>query len=233
LEEGAPDRTDAGPAVLHVEPGDAPRTPRDPRGTVPWFPTYFLLEVAAGLIVLAALAVLSLVLDAPLLEIANPDVTPDPSKAPWYFLGLQELLHYYPPLVPSALVPAGVVAFLVCLPYLVRGERRPLWPADGSGGVRRLAWVLGVLVALLALAMIPAQHPPWLVLAPIAVLGGLAAAPAGVRRRGPVLTWLAARSVVDWVFALVVLEAVLLTLVGSLFRGPGWSWVWPWIEGVY
>lgn len=226
-------RGEARAAVLHREEGAPPRVVRDPRPLVPWFPTFFLLELVAALLVVSALALLSLVLDAPLLEIANPDVTPDPSKAPWYFLGLQELLHYYPPVVPSALVPAAVVGFLVALPYWLRGERRPLWPEDGADAPRRLGWVLAVLGLAMVLILVPAQHPPWPLVLPAAVLGGLMVAPAGVRRRGPLLRWLAARSLVDWLAAWIAVEAVLLTGIGSLFRGPGWAWVWPWIGGVY
>lgn len=217
----------------HREEGAPARQVRDPRGTVPWFPAFFLLELAAGLIVVAALSLLSLVLDAPLLEIANPDVTPNPSKAPWYFLGLQELLHYYPPVVPSAVVPVALGVFVVALPYWVRGERRPLWPETGGDVSRRLLWVLGSLLVALALILLPAQHLPWALLLPTAALGGLAVAPAGVRQRGPLLRWLAQRTVVDWLAVWIAVEAVLLTAIGSLFRGPGWSWVWPWLDGIY
>ena len=51
--------------------------------------------------------------DAPLEELANPLQTPNPAKAPWYFLGLQELLHYFPPVVAGVLIPALVVLALI------------------------------------------------------------------------------------------------------------------------
>jgi menaquinol-cytochrome c reductase cytochrome b/c subunit len=49
--------------------------------------------------------VISLIWDAPLEQLADPMHTPNPAKAPWYFLGLQELLHYFPPVVAGVLIP--------------------------------------------------------------------------------------------------------------------------------
>ena len=76
--------------------------------------------------VVVALGVCALVLGlgvafaAPLRGLANPNVTPEPSKAPWYFSGLQELLSHFDPLVAGILVPTGAVLVLVLLPYLDR-----------------------------------------------------------------------------------------------------------------
>ena len=102
--------------VVHEVDGRPAWTPRDDAPRESWFPAYFLLETGAALLVLAGLALLSLTVDAPLLDLADPEVTPDPSKAPWYFVGLQELLHYYPPVVAGAIVPATTVAFAMMLP---------------------------------------------------------------------------------------------------------------------
>jgi quinol-cytochrome oxidoreductase complex cytochrome b subunit len=210
----------------------AARPRRDPRPMVPWFPRFFVLEAAAGLLVLAAFAALAMVLDAPLLSIADPSVTPDPSKAPWYFVGLQELLHYYPPVVSGVAVPAAVVLALVVMPYL-RPElaHRPVWSEPASG--RQVAGLAAGIAALLVGMAITANHVPWVLLLPGAIVG-VASIVAGISRRpGPALGWLARRSAVDWIAVWVAVEAVLLTVVGALFRGPGWSWVWPWLEGVY
>ena len=71
---------------------------------------------------------LALFWDAPLEQLANPLLTPNPAKAPWYFLGLQELLHYFPPLVAGVLLPTLVVLALVVIPYFdVNIEGEPLW----------------------------------------------------------------------------------------------------------
>jgi hypothetical protein len=59
----------------------------------------------------------SLFFNAPLEGIADPTHTPNPAKAPWYFLGLQELLHYFPPVVAGVLVPTLLIIALVVIPY--------------------------------------------------------------------------------------------------------------------
>ena len=64
-----------------------------------------------------ALVVVSLLFNAPLEGIADPSHTPNPAKAPWYFLGLQEMLHYFPPVVAGVLVPTLVVIALIVIPY--------------------------------------------------------------------------------------------------------------------
>ncbi len=60
---------------------------------------------------------MSLFWDAPLEGLADPMQTPNPAKAPWYFLGLQELLHYFPPVVGGVLIPTLVVIALIVIPY--------------------------------------------------------------------------------------------------------------------
>ena len=81
------------------------------------FPHLILREVILFQVVVIALVTVSLLVDAPLEGIANPVETPNPAKAPWYFLGLQELLHYFPPVVAGVLLPALVVMALVVIPY--------------------------------------------------------------------------------------------------------------------
>ncbi|MBI2944288.1 MAG: cytochrome C [Candidatus Wallbacteria bacterium] len=60
----------------------------------------------------------SIALDAPLEELANPNVTPNPSKAPWYFLGLQELLVYFDPWIAGVMLPNVIVVGLMAIPYI-------------------------------------------------------------------------------------------------------------------
>ena len=101
---------------------------------------------------------------APLRGLANPNVTPEPSKAPWYFSGLQELLSHFDPLVAGILVPSGAVLVLLLLPYL---DRNPATEARN-------------------------------------------------------------RKVAVLVFSGLLFAAIALTVIGTLFRGPGWSFVAPW-----
>src|SRR5215470_7693393 len=81
------------------------------------WPHLMVREFFASTIIMVMVTLLSLQIDAPLREPANPNVTPNPAKAPWYFLGLQELLHYFPPTTAGVLIPGFVLAGLAVLPY--------------------------------------------------------------------------------------------------------------------
>ena len=88
------------------------------------WPHLLVREFFAATIVMVMVTLLSLQIDAPLREPANPNVTPNPAKAPWYFLGLQELLHYFPPSSAGVLVPGLVLTALAILPYVDRNPSR-------------------------------------------------------------------------------------------------------------
>jgi menaquinol-cytochrome c reductase cytochrome b/c subunit len=88
------------------------------------WPHLLVREFFASTIVMVMVTILSIVIDAPLREPANPNVTPNPAKAPWYFLGLQELLHYFSPNVAGVLVPGFTLAALIVLPYVDRNPSR-------------------------------------------------------------------------------------------------------------
>lgn len=75
-------------------------------------------EFIAGLIALIGLTVWSIVLDAPLESPANPTKTPNPSKAPWYFLGLQEMLVYFDPWMAGVVLPSLIIVGLMMIPYV-------------------------------------------------------------------------------------------------------------------
>lgn len=139
----------------------------DPDDEVMAWPHLLYRELLLLLAVLVALHAIALMLDAPLEEIANPTRTPNPAKAPWYFLGLQELVHYSA-FIGGVMVPALLVLTLMLAPYLD--------PAPRGVGI-----------------------------------------------------WFASeRRLANGIFAALAVIAILLTLVGSLFRGPNWAFVWPW-----
>ncbi|MDH3256614.1 MAG: cytochrome C, partial [Nitrospinota bacterium] len=76
------------------------------------------LEFLCALIVIVGLTVWSIVIDAPLEEAANPTKTPNPSKAPWYFLGLQDILVYFDPWFAGVIAPVLIIVGLMLIPYL-------------------------------------------------------------------------------------------------------------------
>ncbi len=88
------------------------------------WPHLLVREFFASAIVMVMLTLLSLQIDAPLREPADPNLTPNPAKAPWYFLGLQELLHYFAPTTAGVLVPGLVLVALAVLPYVDRNPSR-------------------------------------------------------------------------------------------------------------
>jgi quinol-cytochrome oxidoreductase complex cytochrome b subunit len=84
------------------------------------WPHLMVEEFLALLVVTALLTVFSTLVNAPLRELANPNLTPNPSKAPWYFLGLQELLRYWHPMVAGVTIPGFILVGLAAVPYLDR-----------------------------------------------------------------------------------------------------------------
>jgi quinol-cytochrome oxidoreductase complex cytochrome b subunit len=131
------------------------------------WPHLVFRELLVLLLVLVVVHAAALVFDAPLEQIADATRTPNPAKAPWYFLGLQELVHYGA-IFGGVVVPTGLVLALLVVPYLDR-------------------------------------HP-----------------------RGVGVWFSPERRVANAVFAVVALASVVVTVVGTFFRGPNWAWVWPW-----
>jgi cytochrome b-561 len=80
-------------------------------------------ELSKCLLILAIVMGMSLLFNAPLEELANPTVTPNPAKAPWFFLELQEMLSWGPPFLWAIVVPNIVILFFVLFPYLERGSQ--------------------------------------------------------------------------------------------------------------
>jgi menaquinol-cytochrome c reductase cytochrome b/c subunit len=99
---------------------------REEEETVVTFPYLVWREFLAALALLCLLLLISIQIQAPLLQIANTAVTPNPAKAPWYFLGLQELLERFPPVMAGVAFPTMVLVGMVVTPYLDRNpSRRP------------------------------------------------------------------------------------------------------------
>lgn len=188
------------------------------------YPHLLLREAIVFQVLMVAMVLVALFWDAPLEQLANPLLTPNPAKAPWYFLGLQELLHYFPPLVAGIIIPTLVVIALVVIPYFhinVQGE--PIWATNRTKHLRVF------LAALIPLIIFFAAFRAWTVLIPTALVGGLVVFSYFVPPGGPRWSeYLRMRAISWWVMTWFIVVAVVLTVVGTFFRGPGWSWVWPW-----
>jgi hypothetical protein len=96
---------------------DVKATPQD---KVHVWPHLLVVEFVAALACTAFLLIFSTFVNAPLLELANFNQTPNPSKAPWYFLGLQELLRWFHPMVAGVMLPGMALVGLILAPFTDR-----------------------------------------------------------------------------------------------------------------
>jgi len=189
------------------------------------YPEVFFRATVAIETLAIALVITALLWDAPLEGLADPMHTPNPAKAPWYFLGLQEMLHYFPPVVAGVLVPGLVVMALIIIPYFnINIEAEGMWMKDKA---RRLR-IFGIVVVLFCIFL--AVFKVWVALVPTLIMAALMYMAAqtdpqtatGYRRS------LVSKPLSFWIMTWFLFELVVLTVIGTFFRGPGWSWVLPW-----
>jgi hypothetical protein len=174
------------------------------------------------------LVLVSLLWNAPLEELANPSQTPNPAKAPWYFLGLQELLHYFPPVVGGVLIPSLLLASLIVIPYFnVNVEATSLWQKNRQPRLRILAIVTAALSIFFIVFEVWASLIPTLVIAAMMFLAGNS-----LESQGRFRHWLAAKSLSFWIMTWFLVQAIVLTSIGTFFRGAGWAWVSPFSGGI-
>jgi quinol-cytochrome oxidoreductase complex cytochrome b subunit len=106
--------------------GRTPVVGRAPEGSVPSWPNLMWAEMAAFVFTVAATLALGYFFDVPLKEMANPAIPENPAKAPWYFLGLQELVSY-PAFMGGVGIPAVVLIGLGLIPYIDRDPSDAAW----------------------------------------------------------------------------------------------------------
>lgn len=188
------------------------------------FPEGLFRAAVAMEILGLVLTALALFWNAPLEGLADPLQTPNPAKAPWYFLGLQELLHYFPPVVAGVLIPTLVVMALIVIPYFrINVEAEGLWTRNKTARLRILASVVTAFAVFLIAFDVIAVLIPTLLMA--ALMFYSASTPASPRRFHRAL---AAKPLSFWIMTWFLLQAAVLTIIGTFFRGPGWSFVMPW-----
>ncbi len=109
--------------IMEMVDGTSPMVEKAPEDTVETFPHYIILLTICSLAITFVLFIISLFFDAPLEDLADPLVTPNPGKAPWYFTGIQELIHYTnKPMIPAIIIPLLIVLWLLLIPYI---DRKP------------------------------------------------------------------------------------------------------------
>ncbi|MBN1665882.1 MAG: hypothetical protein JW862_02300 [Anaerolineales bacterium] len=210
---------------------------RGPDGSIFAFPVVAILELALALGVTLALLLMSIAVNAPLEEIANPNTTTDPAKAPWYFMGLQEMLEHGHPTLMAVWLPALIVLFVMAIPYLDNSRQGSgVWFTSPRGKRITLLTSVYTLLVMPVYILVDAYFPlreiwrgqlPDLVLSgvfPALILGLIVFLPLGVLLRSRPT----AREVLLVLFTVLFVSAIVFTVIGFLFRGPGFELYWPW-----
>src|ERR1700736_5338392 len=162
------DKLSADPALAKTEYRKTePWNPKWEKEVHTW-PYLLRIELVAAVLVTVLLMVWSITLNAPLEEPSNPNVTMNPAKAPWYFLGLQEMLVYFDPWIAGVIMPTFIIVGLMVVPYI---DANPLGNGYYTYKQRRFA------------------------------------------------IW-------TFLFGFIGLW-VLMIVIGTFIRGPGWMWFWP------
>ena len=216
-----------GGVILPADVGDR----ASPRGAlVPTSPDLTQREGAAALVVMATVMLAAALWNAPLLAQANPGMSPNPAKAPWYFMGLQELLVHLHPVLGAVVLPSIGIALLLALPAM-GGPERPSGRWFGSARGARHALVAALVAALATATAVVANEPfrtgkPWLGTIPPGLRSGaLPLALAALVLLG--VAWLSRRrgasrqEAVQAAFTFALASFAVLTVVGVVFRGPG------------
>jgi menaquinol-cytochrome c reductase cytochrome b/c subunit len=242
-------------AVAKREP--APGAAEQSERLVYVWPHLVTIEFLAAVLILLSMVVVSIILQAPLEAHANPDRTPNPSKAPWYFLNLQELLLHMHPSLAGVLIPAGVVfGAIPLIPYFDRNTADVgRWfgtPKAKAICIFTSVYSTIVLIALvifdervgvkpLMQSLAVALHAP--ILADVNPFGiGALSLPnvivPMILMNVPIVILLILIRVIyrpqgvrDYMIALFtgfVVAYVVLTIVGSFFRGQQMILMWPW-----
>lgn len=229
--------TDAPQKTYHLAAivrGRSPAVGRGPEHTVPSMPHLFYAELAVFMLTVFVCTALAIVSDAPLKEVANPLVPENPAKAPWYFLGLQELVAFSA-FMGGIGIPAVVLIGLGLIPFLDREEAGTGewfggpggWPLVRRAAVLGLAAAVGVEAFIIRFGWLREWFPgiPQLVITavnPGTVLTAIYAAYS---------LWLVRRFNSTRAGALGLFTCFLggflvLTVVGTYFRGPNWHFFW-------
>lgn len=210
------------------------------------WPSLVVVEAVSAVVFLGILTILSVLVNAPLLERANPNQTPSPSKAPWYFLNLQELLLHMDAGLAGVIVPTLALGGIAAIPYF---DRSPLGVGilGTSTKGRKIIAFTAVFTTIVLIGMILLDEvagtstqwgigsyleqeqgaPTWftdivlsglIILGTIGVLVGLVQRIFRPTRRELIIALFTGFFVTYWVLA----------IVGTSFRGEGQMLTWPW-----
>ena len=206
-------------------------------GRVPTMPNLLLREGVVALVLVAFVFTISAVFDASLESPANPGLSPNPTKAPWYFAGLQEMLLHFHPAFAVFVMPTLLFCAFLSLPYLnYETTAGGVWFASSKG--RRTAAVAAAAAALLTPAVILLDEyvidfPVLLTGLPLAISNGLV--PTVIFLTVVIGFYLlmargfsaSRREAIQSVFVFLLVSFVFLTMACVWFRGQGMKLIWP------
>ena len=208
------------------------------------WPSLVVVEAVSATVFLLILTLLSIFISAPLTEMANPNVTPNPAKAPWYFLNLQELLLHMDAGLAGVIIPTIALAGIAAIPYIDRSPMGVGILGTSSKG-RKIAGFSAVFTAVVVIAMVYIDElsdrtqfgigryltergasefitkqvvPSIVIIVFIAILGFLVKVIYRPTTREMIIALFTGFYVSYWV----------LTIIGTSFRGPSQTLVWPW-----
>ena len=236
-EEGlSPKGTSKTYGLMELVKGATIPVEQEPENEIMSWPHLIFREFLVAIVVLVVLIAISLFFNAPLEELANPSEPPNPAKAPWYFLGLQELVSYSA-FIGGVITPFLVVfALLMAIPYIdYRAEDVGIWFSSKKGRLIALITATLTLISIPVLIFLNMKYgirvfypdaPSILVdlINPGTILIGVTAVISiiiGVRTK----SW---RLAAMMIFTSFVTGFIVLTVIGTLFRGPNWEFVFPW-----
>jgi quinol-cytochrome oxidoreductase complex cytochrome b subunit len=224
----------AGGLVVPRTPAENPSNRGD---SVPTIPNLILREIVVALVLIAVIMFVSAVFNAPLGAEANPGLSPNPTKAPWYFAGVQELLLHVHPLFAIFIIPILMIIVLFSIPYInyqidtagvwfasLKGRTMAVWSALGAVIVTPLGIVLDEFVI---------DFSAWLPDIPGEISDGLI--PFALVITAALLFYKVIKTkfssnnneALQSVFVLLVVAFIILTITGIWFRGQGMALIWP------
>jgi quinol-cytochrome oxidoreductase complex cytochrome b subunit len=224
----------AGGVVVPRRPGETLDKPHD---KVPAIPNLLMRELTVALVLIASVLVFAILFDAPLQSKANPGLSPNPTKAPWYFMGIQELLLHFHPLFSLFVIPLCMLAGLLILPYLnYPSNPAGIWMVSLKGRKMTLMAVLSAVISTIGgilfheyvisssftisitQSFITGGLIPFVIIA--AIFPGFSM----IMKR----FYSANRNeTVQTLFVFLLTAFMILTVTGIWFRGSGMKLVWP------
>ncbi len=220
--------------LMELAKGRTPAVDNDVENTVTSWPNLFIAEIAVFIFTLAGVIAYSYFVDAPLKELANAAIPENPAKAPWYFLGLQELVSYSAFMGGQGL-PGLAIAGLLLIPYLDREEEYfGVWFSNRQGKMIAIeSFIVGAIAVIGSLVFVikfgwfrnwwPNIHQLWIIaINPGNLLIGFVVAYSlfVIKRTG------STRMGTISLFTMFLVCYVILTYTGTVLRGPNWDFFW-------